>query len=414
MNNKIIIEGRDVLEAIINNFGFSNQYDIEIDNINHKYVIKVIDKNISDDDYEKDYTLNYGLAVEVEGKVTQYEDGFLEGGKTHLYVFGEESYLNGDYKKDIVPIGHECKGMMYEVAIVKESKNGEDIVMRKVDDIKDVNMAINAISNFLMQTHVGGGLFRINQFMIDAYKKLKEKGFRLDKIEDKIAEELYNGFETEMYLYLGGKKDEVIPIKTINYRFKEIVDVKPELIKKEDLEFILDINMGENKTEELNDALRELIEKRRELFDKDEVNRMIEKRYKRVLTKLANKKSELFDKDDVDKLIKGRMYTGTLNKLIEKRSNLFEEKHVDMMIENGYRSALINLIEYREELFDRKHVDMMIKDRWYYSILRDLVEKRSELFDENQVNKLIKEGYDNPIIRSIYYEKVLERLKREK
>ena len=99
---------------------------------------------------------------------------YLTGGEGHLGVFKQT--LDGVI---VVPIGHECHGMVYT--------SGEE---GKFSDVKDVNMIINAINNFQLQVVTGGGLFNINKYMIDAFGKLGADGVVKESVVNNLVEGL--------------------------------------------------------------------------------------------------------------------------------------------------------------------------------------------------------------------------------
>ena len=166
---------------LTNQLPISKGLNPRIELIDNTYYILVPDRNLcSEDAVFGDGS--YGLAIEIKGNVKIDKIGCLFGGETILYVFGEE-YIDEQHKLAIQPIGHTCKGMIYEF-----SENNEHI--KKTQDIRDVNMGINAISNYLLQSTWGTGLFNINNYLNQAFEKLFEKeNFKGTNVKKKILNE---------------------------------------------------------------------------------------------------------------------------------------------------------------------------------------------------------------------------------
>ncbi|MFA5406555.1 MAG: hypothetical protein WC307_04325 [Candidatus Nanoarchaeia archaeon] len=215
------MEGRELLEVILREFpsldpsyvrgvvGRSLVSRPEIKAFNGVPYLIVADPSLSTE------AGRYGLAVRVDGEVTVDDVGFLVGGVTHLGVFGEECD-----KRAVVSLdGHSCKGMQYEV--------GVDGGMIKVVDVKDVNMAVNAISNFQLNC-VGGGLFNINRFMVEGYTKLKDAGFELPGgLSDLITSNLVNGLNDFISSY---EINNDVPLDSIVMKLIDLGGFNPGVI----------------------------------------------------------------------------------------------------------------------------------------------------------------------------------------
>ncbi len=395
------IEGKEVLETILSNYSFVNKdvflnkkgvfyddRDIFIKKVGGKHYIFVPDPNLSYEDG------SFGLAVSVEGKVNLYEDGLMDGGKTVLYGFG----LKGR-KIKVKPIKHQCRGMIYVV----HSDGGHSYI----NSVTDVNMAINAISNYILHLN-GGGFFNINEYLFDTYTEIIKSGFDVDnyKLKEAIVNEVYSSFNILKNLmieadYKARGKDSIVPLMSIFDKFFEILSLSPEKITHDDVEFMFDIVGPEYSTF----VLPSIVLHRSDLISRDLIYKSIDNKYRLVLFYLAGLRPSAFTRDMLDEIIR-KDFTETIYNLVHNRQDLFTKEDLYYFIDKNYLYFVTNLCLSRSELIDADLFNTLfdVAVNEHFTKLRSFACSESEGIDSFLYSSMGKSLYtlliNNPILTS--------------
>jgi len=311
------IEGEEVINNVLSNFksGYLSGFNISPEKRRFPnspfFFAAVPDNNLCTEDKR------YGAAFTVSGKVCIDEDNHMWGGKGEIFVFAEEIH-----KSAVELMPHDCKGMIYDI-----DDDGDMTVVDDFHGVRDVNMVINAISNFQLQAVKGGGLFGVNKYLVESYEKLfKNYGFRGTNVKKKIAANLYSGFKYFVELYNEAKysgKQNTIPLDSILMKVDELFELDPEIFDGSDMFFIKD-----------------------ELFD-----HFVKKRHANTIYRFLHH-NPVFFSEKIDELI-GQKFSSCLASVARNDPYIFKEK-IDLLIENSLELTLSALVSKEPDWFEDK------------------------------------------------------------